>query len=252
VSGRLEGKAAIVTGAARGIGKALAAGLAREGAGVVVADVLGPQAEEAAAEIRRSGGDAIAVAMDVTEYASVLAAVAAAVERWSRVDILINNAGLIAGIPRGSFEEITEQGWDRMFAVNVKGIWNCCRAAVPHMRTAGGGSIVNISSDVVISGVPGLLHYSASKGAVIGLTRALAKELGPEGIRVNSMAPGFTETPAALEHGAEAAERSVRSRPLGRAEVPEDLVGSVVFLASDDAAFMTGQLLVVNGGYVLH
>src|SRR5207249_3708497 len=140
-----------------------------------------------------------------------------------------------------SFEEITEADWDRMMAVNVKGVWNCARAVVPAMRANGGGSIVNIASDVFISGVPGLLHYSSSKGAVIALTRALAREIGGAGIRVNAIAPGFTTTEAALEFGSEAAERSVRGRAIQRAQVAEDLSGPVIFLASDDSAFVTGQ-----------
>jgi 3-oxoacyl-[acyl-carrier protein] reductase len=164
----------------------------------------------------------------------------------------VNNAAMLSGVARRSFLEIPEHEWDRMMSVNVKGVWQCCKAVVPHMRRQGGGKIINISSDTVLSGVPGLLHYVASKGAIATMSRSLCRELGPDNICVNAIAPGFTVTPAALEHGDEAVQRSVAGRALARPQVPEDLAGVIAFLISSDSDFLTGQLLTVNGGYVLH
>lgn len=242
-------RAAIVTGAARGIGRAIAERLAADGFGVVVADILGDQAEAAAAEI---GGATVAVRVDVSDAESAREMVAQCREEFGRIDALVNNAALIAGLPRRPFEEIPEKEWDRVMAVNVKGVWQVSRAVAPVMRRQGSGSIVNISSDTVLSGVPGLLHYVASKGALVALTRSLASEMGSYGVRVNAVAPGFTTTEAALEHGGDALARSVERRALKRVQGPEDLVGTISWLVSDDAAFVTGQLVVVNGGYVYH
>jgi 3-oxoacyl-[acyl-carrier protein] reductase len=251
MAGRLSDRVVIITGGARGIGKAMAVKCVSEGAAVTVADTLGDLSQETAAELNRNG-QAIGVTTDVTDWSSVQAMTQATIERFGRVDVLVNNAAMLSGVARGAFDEISEAEWDRMMAVNVKGSWLCCRSVVPQMRAQGYGKIINISSDTVLSGVPGLLHYVSSKGALVAFTRSLARELGAAGITVNAIAPGFTETPAALEHGSEASERNVRDRALKRPQVPEDLVGTVVYLASGDSDFMTGQLLAVNGGYVLH
>jgi NAD(P)-dependent dehydrogenase (short-subunit alcohol dehydrogenase family) len=248
---QLAGSVAIVTGGARGIGKAIALRLAAEGASVVIADSEGTLAAETAAEIEVLGWPALAVPTDVCAAPSVNAMVAATLGRFGRIDVLVNNAAIV-DLPRGPSDAIPEEQWDRVMLVNVKGPWLCVCAVLPVMRNQRSGKIVNLSSDIILSGVPGMLHYVASKGALAAMTRSLARELGPNGIRVNSIAPGLTITDAAMIHGQEAAERSIRTRAIPRAETPEDITGTVVFLASAASEFMTGQLLVVNGGSVLH
>ena len=249
--GSLAGRVAIVTGGARGIGKAIALGCAAEGASVVIADIDGGLAAETAAQIEALGGRALAVRTDVSATDSVAAMVGAALDRFGRIDVLVNNAAIV-DVARQPSDLISEEEWDRVMLVNVKGPWLCVRAVLPAMREQRGGKIINLSSDLILSGVPGLLHYVASKGALTAMTRSLARELGPDGICVNAVAPGLTTTDAAMTHGQEAAERSIRTRAIPRAQTPDDITGTVVFLASDASAFMTGQLLVVNGGSVLH
>jgi len=251
VACQLAGSVAIVTGGAGGIGKAIALRLAAEGASVVIADIEGTLAGETAAEIGRLGWPALAVPTDVCAAPSVEAMVAATLDRFGRIDILVNNAAIV-DLPRGPSETISEEQWDRVMLVNVKGPWLCVCAVLPAMRNQRSGKIVILSSDLILSGIPGMLHYVASKGALTAMTRSLARELGPDGIRVNSIAPGLTTTDAAMIHGQEAAERSIRTRAIPRAETPEDITGAVVFLASAASEFITGQLLVINGGSVLH
>ena len=248
----LGGRVAIITGGARGIGKAIALACAAEGAAVLIADVDEALATATAAEVEERGGVALALHTDISDAASVEAMAVAAVERFGRIDILVNNAAMMAQLPRQPFHAIPEEQWDRVMAVNVKGPWLCIRAVVPIMRKRRYGRIVNLSSDMILSGVPGMLHYVASKGALTAMTRSLARELGPDGICVNAIAPGFTTTEAAMAHGQEAAERSIRTRAIPRAQTPEDVTGTVVYLASSASDFVTGQLLVVNGGAVLH
>ena len=247
----LAGRVVIVTGGARGIGKAIALRCAAEGASVVIADIEGEGAAQTAAQIEALGGQALAVRTDVSAAESVGAMVAAALDRFGRIDVLVNNAAIV-DLARQPSDLISEQEWDRVMLVNVKGPWLCIRAVLPAMREQRGGKIVNLSSDLILSGVPGLLHYVASKGALTAMTRSLARELGPDSICVNAVAPGLTTTDAAMTHGQEAAERSIRTRAIPRAQTPDDVTGTVVFLASEASAFMTGQLLVVNGGSVLH
>ena len=243
----LEGKVVIVTGAAGGLGRAFAEGFAAAGAKVVAADIAAAGAEATAARIRATGADAISVRADVTERRSLDALAEAAVSRFGGIDVLVNNAAIYAGIARKPFTDIDEADWDRLMAVNVKGTWLATRAVAPRMR-ASGGAIVNISSATVLSGSPLWLHYVASKGAIIAMTRALARELGDRAIRVNALAPGFTLTDASLDLIPNAAKYGVDRGALKRAAEVDDIVGGALYLASPLAGFVTGQTLVIDGG----
>jgi NAD(P)-dependent dehydrogenase (short-subunit alcohol dehydrogenase family) len=250
---RLDASVAIVTGAAQGIGAAYAKGLAAAGAKVCVADILDPGLVVAA--IEEAGGAAIGTVTDVSDAKACRDMVAATVAAFGGLDVLVSNAAVFAGIERKSFLEIDPDEWDRLMAVNVRGVFCCAKAAVPKIRKRGGGSIINIASDTVLSGVPMMLHYVSSKGAVIAMTRAMARELGDDNIRVNFIAPGLTMSEAIASRRDEFAEgiaRSLQNRALKRDEVPDDLVGTLLFLASADSAFITGQTLVVNGGSSMH
>jgi 3-oxoacyl-[acyl-carrier protein] reductase len=250
----MSGKTVIVTGAGHGIGRAYAERLAAEAANVVVADLDGPAADQVAGDLEELGGRALPVQVDVASWPSVQALAAQAVERFGGVDGLVNNAAVFATIPisRVGFEKIDEAEWDLVMSVNVKGVWNCCRAVAPAMR-ARGGSIVNISSASILHAHGGRLHYVASKAAVLGISRVLARELGGDNIRVNTIAPGNTlsESDPTPEIVA-LRESAIAARSLKRLQTPADLVGAVLFLLSDDAAFVTGQMLVVDGGTSLH
>jgi NAD(P)-dependent dehydrogenase (short-subunit alcohol dehydrogenase family) len=245
----MEGKVAIVTGAAQGIGRAIADGLAAAGARIVVADLNG--AEEAAASF--DGG--IGITADVANEDDVQRLVDDVVDRCGTVDILVNNAGLYASLEMRSFEEIPLEEWRRVMDVNVASMFLTCRAVVPVMRANGGGKIVNISSGTPFRGVPFLLHYVTSKGAIVALTRALAKELGKDNVLVNCVAPGFTMS-AGVEAHPEVIEKlrdvSVSARTLQRDQVPEDVVGAVVFLCGPGSDFITGQSIVIDGGQTFH
>ena len=246
---RLRGKTAIVTGAGSGIGKALATRLAQDGAAIVIADLQAY--DTAAAEIAKSAGaKTLGLKVDVADETSVARMAAETVKAFGRIDILVNNAAIFSTIRLKPFEEIDVAEWRKVMDVNVIGVALCCRACVPHMRKSGSGRIINLASGAPLKGVPHFLHYVSSKGAVIAMTRGLARELGKDRITVNALAPGFTlsenvaKDPAHLK--ANEANRMARAIP--RDELPEDLVGAVSFLASDDAAFITGQTLVVDGG----
>jgi NAD(P)-dependent dehydrogenase (short-subunit alcohol dehydrogenase family) len=247
---KLEQKVVIVTGGAVGIGRAYARRFLEEGARVLVADVVDPT--DAVKDLG-AHGEVHGVRTDVAAPASAQAMAEAALARWGRIDVLVNNAAVFAALRPKPFEQIDEAEWDRVMAVNVKGVWNCARAVVPAMRRQKAGRIVNVASAIVAKGTPGLMHYVTSKGAVIALTRALARELGPDGIGVNALAPGLVMSDTVRGNPAifEFQQATVlQSRALRREQVPEDLVGAAVFLAGDDSAFMTGQTLIVDGGSV--
>jgi NAD(P)-dependent dehydrogenase (short-subunit alcohol dehydrogenase family) len=247
---RLGDKVAVITGAAAGIGVAYARRFLAEGARVVLADVVDPAA---AAEKLGAAERVLGVRTDVSDAAAARAMVDAAVARFGRIDVLVNNAAVFATLKPQRFDEIPEGEWDRVMAVNVTGVWNCTRAVVPVMRAHGGGRIVNVASAIVAKGTALLLHYVTSKGAVVAMTRALARELGPDGITVNAVAPGLIlsdtvqANPAITDFQLAAI---MQARSLKRDAFPEDVEGAVVFLASDDSAFMSGQTLVVDGGSV--
>lgn len=245
---KLAGRTAIVTGAGQGIGRALAARLAADGASVVVADVA--RYDVAAAELARSGAQTLGLKVDVSSEADTLNMAAETVKAFGRIDILVNCAAMFAAVKLGPFEEIAVEEWKRLLEVNVMGVALCCRAVTPQMRKRRSGRIINLASGAPLKGVPYFLHYVASKGAVIAMTRGLARELGKDGITVNAIAPGLTVSDGTLnrpEHLRNHAE-SIRSRAIQREERPEDLAGAVSFLASDDSAFMTGQTMAVDGG----
>jgi NAD(P)-dependent dehydrogenase (short-subunit alcohol dehydrogenase family) len=244
----LAGKRAIITGAAGGLGRAFAEAFARAGAAVLAADIDADGAAETARRIAAQGGEATACGVDVVSRASVEALTRAAQTRLGGADILVNNAAIYAGLQRQRFEDIPEAEWDRVMAVNVKGVWRVTGAVAPLMRMAGGGAIVNVASSTVMSGSPQWLHYVSSKGAVIAMTRALARELGEDRITVNAIAPGFTLTEASVALIENAAEYGVARGALKRAAEARDVVGAALFLASPHAAFVTGQTLVVDGG----
>ena len=249
MSGSLAGKVAVVTGAAQGIGNAIARGLAAEGARIVVADLN--RAEEAAEEFQ----DGIGLVVDVAEEAQAERMAQDVVDRCGRIDILVNNAGLYASLQMRPFTEIPVEEWRRVMDVNVLSMFLTTRAVVPRMREQGGGRIVNISSGTPFRGVPFLLHYVTSKGAIVALTRALAKELGRDDVLVNCVAPGFTMSDGVREHPEvidALRDVSVSSRTLQRDQEPEDVVGAVVFLCGPGATFVTGQTIVIDGGQYFH
>lgn len=244
----LSGKRVVITGAGGGLGRAFAQAFAGEGAIVVAADINEATAIETARIIAASGGTSTAAVVDVTNRASTEALAEAAAASMGGIDVLINNAAIYAGLERRGLEDIDEAVWDRVMAVNVKGPWQTTRAVVPHMRKAGGGAIINISSATVMSGSPQWLHYVSSKGAIIAMTRAMARELGDDFITVNALAPGFTLTEASLGLMENAAAYGVTRGAIKRAAGSDDMVGAALFLASPRANFITGQTLVVDGG----
>ncbi|MBI3091973.1 MAG: glucose 1-dehydrogenase [Candidatus Tectomicrobia bacterium] len=248
----LQGKVAIVTGAAGGIGQAYAKALAAAGASVVVADIKDGGATVAA--ITAAGGLALALACDVSDETSSQAMVRQAVDHFGGVDVLVNNAAMFAGVAVKPFDLISVEEWDHMMAVNVRGTFLCCRAVVPAMRERGKGKIINVSSSTILYGTPLLLHYVTSKGAVMALTRALAREVGRWNICVNSIAPGITLSDAVKEHPRMAKWDAavVQSRCIRRSEFPEDLTGTILYLASDASDFVTGQFITVDGGTSMH
>jgi NAD(P)-dependent dehydrogenase (short-subunit alcohol dehydrogenase family) len=241
---RLEGQVAIVTGAAQGIGRKIAEGLAGEGAKVVVADLRAP--EEVASEL-----DGLAVAVDVSDQEACQRMAQAAMDEYGRIDVLVNNAGIWSSLVPTPFDQLSVEEWKRVFDVNVLGMYLATRAVTPFMRQAKRGRIINMSSGTPFKGVPLFLHYVTSKGAVIAMTRALAKELGADNVLVNTIAPGFTLSDGVMANQTQLQqlrEISAQARVLVRDQYPEDIVGAVLFFAGDESSFITGQSLVVDGG----
>jgi len=248
LAGRLAERVIILTGAAGGIGRVYAPRLAREGARLALVDLDPGGLAGVAAACRDLGAQVVELVADVAAPAAARAAVDEAAGRMGGVDALVNNAAMFSTLPNRPFEEIPPEEVERLLAVNVLAPFVLCQAVAPHLRRRGGGKIVNVGSGIILSATPGLAHYVASKGAIFALTRALARELGADGITVNTLAPGFTLTDVLRARDDQPVEGSRRARALARDETPEDLEGTLVYLLSSDSDFVTGQMLVVNGG----
>ncbi|WP_158923271.1 SDR family NAD(P)-dependent oxidoreductase [Acidisphaera sp. S103] len=246
----VAGKVVLITGAARGLGFEYARSLGQAGAHVVAGDVL-----DCSAAVTAAGDDAFGVTLDVADAASADAMARQAMERFGRIDALINNAALYGSLRGGRFNQIPEDDWDAAMTVNVKGIWNCCKAVVPAMRQSGGGSIVNIASLAATYGMPFALHYTTSKAAVIGLTRGLARELGRDSIRVNAVAPSAVMTEGTVEFLGDKLDRGLEviraGQSIQRTLEPADLAGTIAWLIGDGSKFVTGQTIAVDGGTVM-
>jgi 3-oxoacyl-[acyl-carrier protein] reductase len=242
---RLKGKVAIVTGAGHGIGKATAIAFAREGAHVAVVDINMSGAEATVAEITRLDGRALAVQADVSQAASVESMVETVLAWGGRIDVLLNNAGITRD---ARLVKMTEQQWDAVINVNLKGVWLCARAVAPHMSAQGSGSIINVSSIVGLYGNFGQSNYAATKGGVIAMTKTWARELGPSGVRVNAVTPGFIATEMITTIPEKVIQTVCERTPLRRLGKPEEVAAVYVFLASDESSFMTGSVIQVDGG----
>jgi 3-oxoacyl-[acyl-carrier protein] reductase len=254
MSAVLKDKVAIITGAGRGLGKAFALRFAEEGARLLLPDISLERAQGTVKEIKAKGGEAHAMLTDISEEKDTKKMADEVMRLYGRVDILLNNAAIYYGVGRRAWDAWTVKDWDRMFEVNVRGTWLCCKAIAPLMVRAGRGKIINIASDVFkVTGAHQLLAYACSKSAVYTLTQCLARALGPSGINVNSIGPGLTATEASLgENGnKEGFQATIDAQCLKRREEPADLPGTAVFLASSDSDFITGEFIVVNGGSVL-
>jgi 3-oxoacyl-[acyl-carrier protein] reductase len=251
---KVDGKVIVITGAARGIGQEYARYFGGLGARVVIADIN--DCAQTLDLVQREKGTAVCAKLDVANAASAMELARTALDAFGRIDALINNAALFGGLRGGRFDTISEAEWDAAMAVNVKGIWNCCKAVVPALRQGGGGSIVNVASLAATYGMPYGLHYTTSKAAVIGLTRGLARELGRDNIRVNAIAPSAVLTEGAREFFAEKADKALDTirtgQTIARNLTPSDLLGAVHWLVSDSSQLVTGQTIAVDGGTVMH
>jgi NAD(P)-dependent dehydrogenase (short-subunit alcohol dehydrogenase family) len=244
----LEGKTVIITGAAGGLGRVFALAFADAGASVAAADINETGALETAALIQARGGRAMGLRVDVSDETSTKQMAEQVALEFGGIDVLVNNASIYAGLERKPFFELEVAAWDRVINVNLKGPWLCAKAVYAHLKASGAGKIINISSATVHSGSPNWAHYVASKGGVIALTRAMAREAGDDGITVNAIAPGFTLTDASLGLIENAENYGVTRGALKRSQQPEDVVGAALFLASGASEFITGQTLIVDGG----
>jgi 3-oxoacyl-[acyl-carrier protein] reductase len=252
---RLEGRVAIVTGGGHGIGKAYATRLATEGAKVVIAELDEKAALAVAAELTKAGHEALGIKTDVADEASAGRMAAQTIARFGRIDILVNNAAIFATIPmsRSPFDQISIAEWDAMMGVNMRGTWLACRAVAPQMRAQAYGKIINISSSTAVKGSPSRIHYVTSKAGILGFTKTLANELGKDNICVNCVAPGSTLSEENPDEGIlKMRGDAANVRALKRVQNPDDLTGAVVFFASADSDFITGQTLVVDGGNCMH
>lgn len=251
---RLKDKVAIITGGAEGIGQAYALGFSREKAKVVVADIDFPVAEALVHRIMKQGNEALAIKTDVSKVSDTEEMVKKALERFGRIDILVNNAAKFSRnlTVRVPCWELDPEEWEKTIAVNLTGVFLCCRAVLPHMIKQKGGKIINIASSLAFMGAERFTHYSASKGGVVTFTRALAREVGVYNINVNTLCPGYTLSGGPAFSTEESRQFEIPSRILKRPEYPEDLVGTAIYLASSDSDFMTGQAIVVDGGVILH
>lgn len=250
--GKLDGKAGIVTGAARGLGRAIAVKLAEEGAKLLIVTRRNLQGlEETKKLVQAKGGQVICAKVDISIEKDTLEMANLAVKEFGRIDILVNNAA--TGIERKQFFEVSAEEWDRIMATNVRGPWQCIKAVFPHMKKQGKGKIINIVSDTFFTGSPAFVHYIVTKGAIIGLTRSIARDVGDYGICVNAVAPGFLANEAGLAQlGGDISKYDVSPLCIKRVGMSEDAVGAVAFLASDESDFISGQTIIVNGGKVMH
>jgi NAD(P)-dependent dehydrogenase (short-subunit alcohol dehydrogenase family) len=247
---QLQSKVAVITGAARGLGRAYAVAMAAEGASILACDIS--DCSETVAEVKAAGGRIESVVTDITDMESCRAMADAAVSAFGRIDILVNNAALYATLKGARFEDLDEAQWDAVMNVNIKGVWQCCKAVVKPMREAGGGSIINVSSLAAVFGLPYGLDYVASKAAVIGMTRGMARELGKDLIRVNAIAPSAVMTEGTQDFFGEKFEKAksviAQGQIIQRNLDPADLTGTVIYLASDASSLVTGQTHMVDGG----
>jgi 3-oxoacyl-[acyl-carrier protein] reductase len=248
----LEEKVAIVTGGGRGLGKAYCLQMAKEGARVLVADILDREAGETASAIKAEGGTALAMKVDVTSEADTQRMADKTVQEFGRIDILVNNAGYYYGVARKPLDEISSEEWDQAMLLNTKATWLCCEAVFPQMKKQGKGKIINVSSEVVFAPTKRMVHYVASKAAVIGITRSLAGELGEYGICVNAIAPGLIDTEASRSWVPDIEKYDVSSIPMRRLGLPGDVVGAVIFFASDYSDYVSGQTLIIDGARRVH
>ena len=249
----MENKTVIVTGAARGLGQKYALELSKAGALVVAADIN--SCDETKELIQKNGYDCMSLELDVTDFNSCKNLANKTIEKFNKIDVLINNAALYGALKSCRFEDIDSDQWDNAMSVNVKGVWNCCRAVVPSMREQKCGSIINIASLAALYGMPYAADYATSKAAVLGLTKVIAREVGKDGIRVNSVAPSMVKTESAEEFLGEKAEKAfdviAKGQILQKTLEVDDIYGTILYLASDQSKFVTGQTLMVDGGSVL-